>query len=114
MKEQIPLYSYSGEYAYEHGELKQFHASYQANVACKEAIEQAISDHYGNNRLDASCVDQVVDRCNPGLTDLFITIARKNHALEQEKKPSVRDSLKRNNGRQEHKAKPKVHGGPER
>ena len=166
MKEQIPLYSYSGEYAYEHGELKQFHASYQANVACKEAIEQAISDHYGNNRLDAACVDQVVerfgyervfyvlantvqrkewdgrisrdnkewaktvqvtpgyggdknayfvvDRCNPGLTDLFITIARKNYALEQEKKPSVRDSLKRNNGRQEHKAKPKVHGGPKR
>ena len=44
MKEQIPLYSYSGEYAYEHGELKQFHASYQANVACKEAIEQAIME----------------------------------------------------------------------
>ena len=62
MKEQIPLYSYSGSYAYEHGELKQFHASYQANVACKEAIEQAISDYYGNNRLDAACVDQVVER----------------------------------------------------
>ena len=26
--------------------------SYQANSACKEAIEQAISDHYGNNRLN--------------------------------------------------------------
>ncbi|NBI68701.1 DUF3849 domain-containing protein [Pseudoflavonifractor sp. 60] len=38
----IPLYQQPGEYAREHGELDAFRASYQANVACKEAIEAAI------------------------------------------------------------------------
>ena len=37
----------------------------------------------------------VVDQCNPGLTDLFLSQARKAYALEQEKKPSVRDALGR-------------------
>lgn len=150
MKEQTPLYTYPGLYASEHGEQEQYRSSYQANIACKEAIEQSIAGHYGNNRLDPACVEPVikqfgyerafyvlantvrqkdfdgrisrdnkawaktipvredmdgsgynrniyfvVDQCNPGLTDLFLTQARKAYALEQEKKPSVRDALGR-------------------
>ena len=47
-----PLYPHSAAYASEHGEMAQYNLSYRANSTCKEAIEQAISDHYGDNRLN--------------------------------------------------------------
>lgn len=164
MNEQTPLYLHSGEYAFKHGEIKQYHASYQANVACKEAIEQAIGSHYKNNRLDAGCADRViehfgydrvfyvlantvqhkgwdgrisrenkawaktipvaleygssrnayfvVDRGNPGLTDLFLSIVRKNY--EREKKPSVRENLKQKSGQAQSIKRDKILHGPER
>lgn len=155
LRDQTPLYHHTGSYAQKHGELDRYHASYQANIACKEAIEQAIADNYRDNRLNTACVDQVleqfgyermlyvlantvqqkeqdgrishdnrawakmvpvtpaldgpcgdrnryfiVDKCNAGLMDLFLTQARKAYALEQEKRPSVRESLNKNAGQQ--------------
>lgn len=155
MKDTTPLYIYPASYAHEHGELEQYRASYQKNIACKDAIEQAITDHYRNNCLGIEAVHQVsaefgydrmfyvlantvrqkeydgrisrdnkawaktipvyenpdgfghnrnvyfvVDRSHPGLMDLFLTQARKEYALVQEKKPSVRDSLNKNAGQQ--------------
>ena len=38
-----PLYRHDAAYAREHGELSLYRESYQANIACKEAIEEAIS-----------------------------------------------------------------------
>ena len=46
-----PVYPHSAAYASEHGEMAQYNLSYQANSACKEAIEQTISAHYAENRL---------------------------------------------------------------
>lgn len=169
MKDTTQLYLYPASYAHEHGEREQYRASYKANIACKEAIEQAIADHYRDNRLDTDAVHQVleqfgydrmfyvlantvrqkdwdgrisrdnkawaktipisedkdtfgsdrnvyfvVDRSHPGLTDLFLTQARKEYAMIQEKKPSVRDGLNKNTGQQAHSDKPKLHRQPER
>ena len=51
----------------------------------------------------------VVDRCNPGLTDLFLSQARRECTPVQEQKPSVRDSLNKNAGQQvAHSNKTKV------
>ena len=164
LKDTTPIYFHSATYAYEHGELDQYHASHKANIACREAIEQAITDNYRDNRLGTACVQQVlqqfdpgrifyvlantvrqkdydgrisrdnkawaqtvpvcedkdgfgydrnvcfaVDRCNPGLTDLFLSQARRECPLTQEQKPSVRDSLNQHAGRQAaHKDKPKT------
>ena len=47
MKDTTPVYFHSGAYAQEHGELDQYRASRKANMACKEAIEQAIADIIG-------------------------------------------------------------------
>ena len=47
-----PVYPHSAAYASEHGEMAQYNLSYQANSACKEVIEQTISAHYAENRLD--------------------------------------------------------------
>ena len=165
MKDTTPIYFYSAAYAHEHGELDQYHASHRANIACKEAIEQAIADNYRDNCLGSSaCVQQVlqqfdpgrifyvlantvrqkdydgrisrdnkawaqtipvcedkdgfgydrnvcfiVDRCNPGLTDLFLAQARRECVQAQEQKPSVRDSLNKSAGQQAaHSDKPKT------
>ena len=58
----LPVYPYPADYARANGELEQYRASRKANIACKEAIEQAIGDHYADNRLDTSAaVRQVAD-----------------------------------------------------
>lgn len=49
---EVPFYPYSAAYASEHGEMEQYHSSYQASLACRGYIEQAINAHYRNNRLD--------------------------------------------------------------
>ncbi len=59
---QSPLYTQSGAYAKEHGELDAYRSSNKANLACKEAIHSAIRDSYHDNCLDTKeAVRQVVD-----------------------------------------------------
>ena len=58
----LPVYTYSATFAKEHSELEVYRASHRANVECKNAIEEAIANHYTDNRLDGSCVKEVVDR----------------------------------------------------
>ena len=57
-----PVYPYPRDYAVENDELDKYRLSRKASIACKEAIEQAIGEHYANNTLDtAAAVKQVVD-----------------------------------------------------
>ena len=46
-----PFYTYSGSYAREHGELAEYRASRKANIACKEAIETAISHTWDGTQI---------------------------------------------------------------
>ena len=62
LKDTTPIYLHSATYAHEHGELDQYRASHKANIACKEAIEQAIADNYRDNRLGSTCVQQVLQQ----------------------------------------------------
>lgn len=141
------VYLHSAAYASEHGETDAYWMSDQANFSCKDAIEQAISRHYSNNRLDAEAAVKevleqfgldrvqyvlantvrhkewdgrisrdnkawastmpmpeggpqdrhseylVVDRCNPGLTDLFLKQVRQ--LAGEREKPSVREKLQK-------------------
>lgn len=50
------------------------------------------SDGFGGDRN----VYFVVDRSHPGLVDLFLTRIRRDFAKEQEKKPSIHESMKQN------------------
>ena len=56
-----PVYPHSASYARENGELEQYRASYRANVACRDAIDAAISEHYYDNALHTEAVKQVVE-----------------------------------------------------
>ena len=59
----LPVYLASATFARENGELDVYRASHRANMDCKSAIEDAISRHYADNRLDTSaCVQEVSDR----------------------------------------------------
>lgn len=58
----LPVYIFSASFAKGHDELEEYRASFRANVECKNAIEEAIASHYADNRLDGSCVKEVVDR----------------------------------------------------
>lgn len=61
LQAEIPLYPHPASFAREQGELEQYRASNRANVACKEAIEAAIREHYHENSLDSQAAAQVVN-----------------------------------------------------
>ena len=46
MMNKIAVYKHTAAYAREHGELEQYRTSLQANIACKNAIEAAIRQHF--------------------------------------------------------------------
>ncbi len=56
-----PVYPYPASYARENDELEAYRASHKANVACRNAIEMAIREHYSDNILGKEAVKQVVD-----------------------------------------------------
>ena len=77
-----PVYPHSAAYASEHGEMAQYNLSYQANSACKEAIEQTISAHYAENRLDTeAAVKDVLEKFGTERVQFILanTIQHKNH-----------------------------------
>ena len=59
---ELSVYRHSAVYAREHGELDQYRTSQRTNIACKEAIEAAISENYRDNRLDGAAVSQVAEQ----------------------------------------------------
>lgn len=61
-QKELPVYRYSAQYANEHGELEAYRKSRTTNIACKEAIEEAIARHYHDNRLGSEAVMQVVEQ----------------------------------------------------
>ena len=56
----LPVYQNSMEYAEQHGESAQYFASHDANVACKEAINNAIAWNYQDNCLSEKGAKQIV------------------------------------------------------
>ena len=61
----VPLYRHNGKYAREHGELDTFRASYRMNIACKEAIEDAIRESFDGMRLAPDTAKDVLAEFGP-------------------------------------------------
>ncbi|MCD8397605.1 MAG: DUF3849 domain-containing protein [Lachnospiraceae bacterium] len=57
-----PVYMQTPAYAREHGELEQYRRSRSANIACKTAIEQAISDNYDGRHLKDGALKPVLEQ----------------------------------------------------
>lgn len=64
-QDQTPLYLYPASYARDNWELDVYRASKKACLACKDAIETAISEHYYNNRLHPGAVSKVLEKFRP-------------------------------------------------
>lgn len=56
----VPVYRETANYAYEAGEMDAYRASRDANMACKEAIEAAISENYVDYRLSTRVAVETV------------------------------------------------------
>ncbi len=65
VQNQTPLYLYPSAYARDNRELAAYRASRNACLACTEAIEAAISEHYRNNRLNPGAVSKVLEKFRP-------------------------------------------------
>ncbi|MBO5126555.1 MAG: DUF3849 domain-containing protein, partial [Clostridia bacterium] len=50
--DETAVYQHTAAYAREHNELPQYRESLQANIACKEAIEKAVSENYHGWSVD--------------------------------------------------------------
>lgn len=75
-----PVYLHSAAYAREHGELDAYRSSRKANIACKEAVEAAVREHYSNNTLNPEAVSQVLAQFGPERTAhvLAVTVRQKD------------------------------------
>ena len=62
---ELPVYRQNAAYASEHGKLEQYRVSHQANIACKEAIEQSIDQNYDGRRLAKGTADKVMQKFGP-------------------------------------------------
>lgn len=59
----VPVYYEAANYAFEAGELDECRASRDANLACAEAIEATINEHYSENRLSSeAALSSVLER----------------------------------------------------
>ena len=79
---EVPVYREMANYAYEAGELDIYRASRDANMACKEAIEAAISDNFSNNHLSTeAAVTSVFEQFSPERVQYVLanTIQHKDH-----------------------------------
>lgn len=61
LQAEVPLYPHPASFAREHFELEQYRASHKAHVACKEAIEGAVREHFDGMRLSHDAAKEVID-----------------------------------------------------
>ena len=72
--DEISVYHQTGEYAQAHGELDAYLDSYQENIACRDAIDDAVSSNHKDSILDTkNAVRQVVEQY--GYDRMFYVLA---------------------------------------
>ena len=78
----VPIYHEMANYAYEAGEMDAYRASHLANIACRDSIETAINENYGDNRLNAqAAVQGVMEKFSPERVAYVLanTVQQKSH-----------------------------------
>lgn len=58
----VLVYLYPSAYAQRHGEIEEYRVSRQANIACRDAIDQAIRTYYHDNMLNKKAAQSVVEQ----------------------------------------------------
>jgi len=79
---EVPIYHEMANYAYEADEMDAYRASHLANIACRDSIETAINENYGDNRLNAQvAVQGVMEKFSPERVAYVLanTVQQKSH-----------------------------------
>ena len=56
----IPIYPHTASYAREHNELPQFRESNRVHIACRNAIDKAVSEHFDGMHLNPRAAESVI------------------------------------------------------
>ena len=60
MENNVYLYPYSAGEAHRRDEVSLWKSSHQANIACKQAIEESIREHFDAMHLGDGCLENVL------------------------------------------------------
>lgn len=60
MENNVYLYPYSAGEAHRRDEVSLWRSSHQANIACKQAIEESIREHFDGMHLGDGCLENVL------------------------------------------------------
>lgn len=72
MNEHIPVYKESREHAVANGELDLYRESHRLNLACKDAVEKAISQNFDGMRLNPDCLKDVLKTFGPERVSMLL------------------------------------------
>ena len=77
----VPVYMHTGEYARMHNELELYRESFNASMACKKAIEEAIAKDFDGFYLAKDCELPVIDKFGfeRVVYVLAVTLCEKSH-----------------------------------
>ena len=65
MMNRTPVYTHDGAYAREHGELTLYRESLLTNIACKNAIEASVRNHFDGMYLAKKVLPEVLKEFSP-------------------------------------------------
>ena len=90
----IPVYKYPAAYAQAQNELEAYRASSKANIACKEAIEQAIRENYKNNSLNPQGAKSVINAFGEERTMYILAITVQHSMWDARYCPPIKEWAK--------------------
>lgn len=79
----VPIYLQTGDYAREHNEREMLRASRRADEACRDAIDNAIREHYDGSHLDSSFLPQIIEDFGAERVEYILATTLREHTYDQ-------------------------------
>ena len=79
----VPIYLQTGDYAREHDEREILRASRRADEACRDAIDNAIREHYDGSHLDSSFLPQIIEDFGVERVKYILATTLREHTYDQ-------------------------------
>ena len=79
----VPIYLQTGDYAREHDEREILRASRRADEACRDAIDNAIREHYDGSHLDSSFLPQIIEDFGAERVEYILATTLREHTYDQ-------------------------------
>lgn len=93
-KDYLPVYRETLSYANENGELEQYRNSRRENIACREAIEVAIKNHFDGMHFDPAGVKEVFNEYGKDRTMFVLAVTVQDMEWDGRYSPSNKEWAK--------------------